>query len=171
MSRACKSTGQVRSKKPGSFWERTSRPSVSSMGWTTFVREPYRMYTFAGFPAPHACIPAKMQDCKLSGLLAFCLGLLTGTSAPVIHIHKTAFRRFSSQPRARNVESRVPLYQCVHLLHVAVYVLSQSARHSSRGTLVISRSSLNEISGAHRSRTMCWAFTLKGAAWTPPHRL
>ena len=27
MSRACKSTGQVRSKKPGSFWERTSRPS------------------------------------------------------------------------------------------------------------------------------------------------
>ena len=30
------------------------------------------------------------------------------------------------------------------------------------GTLVISRSSLNEISGVHRSRTMCWAFTLKG---------
>jgi len=44
------------------------------------------------------------------------------------------------------------------------------ARHSSRGTFGISRSSLNEISGAHRSRTMCWAFTLKGAAWTPPHR-
>jgi len=47
---------------------------------------------------------------------------------------------------------------------------SQIARHSSRGTFGISRSSLNEISGAHRSRTMCWTFTLKGAAWTPPHR-
>jgi hypothetical protein len=29
------------------------------------------MYSFAGSPAPHACIPAKMQDCKLSKAFGF----------------------------------------------------------------------------------------------------
>jgi hypothetical protein len=66
MSRACKSTAQVRSKKPGSFWERTSRPSVSSMGWTTFVREPHRMYSFAGFPRT-----TRLYSCKNAGLQTF----------------------------------------------------------------------------------------------------